>query len=192
LARILVAAGVVWALSVPPEARAEVLVRIDKSTQRMTVSVDGMPQHVWPVSTGRAGFGTPNGHFRPQRLARSWFSRKYYNSPMPHSIFFHRGYAIHGTNYLRQLGGIASHGCVRLAPRNAATLFALVQRHGQGNTRIVVTGANPTQIARRPNAPRRAAQRPYGASPYYEGPGYRVQTAPTPYPYYYAPYRQYY
>ena len=121
-------------------ARAGVLVRIDKSAQRMLVSVDGEPAYIWRVSTGRGGFGTPVGRFRPQWMARSWFSTRYYGSPMPHSIFFHRGYAIHGTNYISRLGGPASHGCVRLHPANAATLFHLVRRFGMGNTAIVISG----------------------------------------------------
>jgi len=152
--RSLVAAGALALLpaSMPDRAHADLQVRIDKSAQRMTVSVDGEPRHAWTVSTGRAGFGTPNGRFRAQWLARSWFSRKYYNSPMPHSIFFPGGFAIHGTNYISRLGGPASHGCVRLHPGNAATLFALVKQHGTGNTAIIVTGANATQIARRSGA----------------------------------------
>ena len=117
--------------------RAGVLVHIDKSAQRMFVSVDGQPAYLWRVSTGRGGFGTPTGRFRPQWMARSWFSTRYYGSPMPHSIFFHKGYAIHGTNYISRLGGPASHGCVRLHPANAATLFSLVQQEGLANTRIL-------------------------------------------------------
>lgn len=119
-------------------ARAEVVVEIDKYSQRMSVVVDGAPRYVWPVSTGRDGYGTPSGVFRPQTMARMWFSRKYYNSPMPHSIFFYHGFAIHGTNELSRLGGPASHGCVRLHPSHAATLFSLVQRGGPSNTRIVI------------------------------------------------------
>ena len=57
---------------------------------------------------------------------------------MPYSIFFYKGYAIHGTNYLNQLGGPASHGCVRLHPANAAALFAMVRQEGMGRTRIVI------------------------------------------------------
>ena len=82
--------------------------------------------------------GTPNGVFRPQRLARTWFSSRYYNSPMPYSIFFHRGYAIHGTYEISRLGGPASHGCVRLHPHNAAILYSLVRQDGMRNTRIVI------------------------------------------------------
>ena len=119
-------------------ARAGVVVEIDKSSQRMAVRVDGAMRYSWPVSTGRSGFGTPSGVFHPQMMARRWFSRKYYNSPMPHSIFFYHGFAIHGTYDLTRLGGPASHGCVRLHPSNAATLFALVSRQ-RGNTRIVIS-----------------------------------------------------
>jgi lipoprotein-anchoring transpeptidase ErfK/SrfK len=119
-------------------AQAAVLVVVDRASQQMSVEVDGQARYSWPVSTGKRGFGTPAGTFRPQRMARTWFSRTYYNSPMPYSIFFHGGYAIHGTNYLTQLGGPASHGCVRLHPANAATLFSLVQREGASRTRIVI------------------------------------------------------
>ncbi|HEV3183279.1 MAG TPA: L,D-transpeptidase [Xanthobacteraceae bacterium] len=125
-------------------AAANVVVTIDKSTQQMSVAVDGATRYSFAVSTGRAGYGTPNGTYHPERLARTWFSKKYYNSPMPHSIFFHGGFAIHGSYEISRLGGPASHGCVRLHPSNAATLYALVQKEGAGNTRIVITGSNPS------------------------------------------------
>jgi len=121
---------------------AGVRVHIDKATQRMGVWVNGDPAYLWRVSTGRGGFGTPVGRFRPQWMVRSWFSTRYYGSPMPHSIFFHKGYAIHGTNYISRLGGPASHGCVRLHPTHAAILYHLVQRAGMANTSIVITGGN--------------------------------------------------
>jgi len=108
----------------------------------MLVSVDGMPRYRWVLSTGRAGYGTPSGTYRPQRMERTWFSKEYYNSPMPHSIFFHGGYAIHGSYEIRRLGGPASHGCIRLHPANAATLFALVKQRGMSDTTIVVSGGH--------------------------------------------------
>src|SRR5262245_43172183 len=131
------AAFLLSCLSIAP-ASADVVVTIDKSAQRMSVSINGQPRHTWPISTGRSGYGTPNGVFAPQMMARRWFSRKYYNSPMPHSIFFYHGFAIHGTTDIRRLGGPASHGCVRLHPSNAATLYALVERNGRDNTRIEI------------------------------------------------------
>jgi lipoprotein-anchoring transpeptidase ErfK/SrfK len=138
-ARLALAAAVVMAgLAVMP-ARANVVVQIDKSSQRMAVSVDGMTRYNWPISTGRSGYGTPSGVYHPQLMARRWFSRKYYNSPMPHAIFFYGGFAIHGTYELSRLGGPASHGCVRLHPSNAATLFSLVEHSGPRNTRIEIS-----------------------------------------------------
>jgi lipoprotein-anchoring transpeptidase ErfK/SrfK len=119
-------------------AEASVLVHIDRPSQTMSVIVDGEPHYRWRVSTARRGYVTPPGTYHPQMLARSWFSRRYYNSPMPHSIFFYRGFAIHGTYEISRLGGPASHGCVRLDPPNAAILFGLVEREGTRNTTIVV------------------------------------------------------
>ena len=137
LLRISLAAAALLSLTAVA-ARASVLISVDKSMQQMSVSVDGMPRYRWVVSTGRAGYGTPSGVFGPQRMARSWFSHAYYNSPMPHSIFFHGGYAIHGSYAINRLGGPASHGCIRLHPSNAATLFSLVSHEGPGRTRIVI------------------------------------------------------
>ena len=140
--RVIVAALFAAALIVisPLGQRAEaaVVVDIDRGSQSMQVSVDGMPRYRWRVSTARRGYITPPGTYHPQMMARSWFSKLYYNSPMPHSIFFHGGYAIHGTYDIARLGGPASHGCVRLDPENAATLFELVQREGMSRTTIVV------------------------------------------------------
>jgi lipoprotein-anchoring transpeptidase ErfK/SrfK len=139
LARLALAAAVMTlGLALTP-ARAELVVHIDKSSQRMAVSVDGMTRYSWPVSTGRSGYGTPSGVYHPQLMARRWFSRKYYNSPMPHAIFFYGGFAIHGTYELSRLGGPASHGCVRLHPSHAAALFALVERNGPRHTRIEIS-----------------------------------------------------
>ena len=57
---------------------------------------------------------------------------------MPHSIFFSGGYAIHATPHVGNLGRPASHGCVRLSPSNAATLYGIVSRdRGDTTIRIV-------------------------------------------------------
>jgi lipoprotein-anchoring transpeptidase ErfK/SrfK len=125
-------------LTAAPRAEASVLVQVDRASQTMDVSVDGANLYTWRVSTGRPGYGTPTGTFRPQRMAARWFSTVYYNAPMPHAIFFYYGFAIHGTSDIARLGGPASHGCVRLHPRDAAVLFGLVQREGMHNTTIVV------------------------------------------------------
>lgn len=135
------------ALPFAADAQADIYVVVNKSAQRMTVMVDGRPRYNWAVSTGRNG-GPPSGTFRPQRLERMWHSRTYDWSPMPHSIFFHHGFAIHGTNYLSRLGTRASHGCVRLHPSNAATLFAMVKQRGMRSTTIVISDSMPRMANR--------------------------------------------
>jgi lipoprotein-anchoring transpeptidase ErfK/SrfK len=122
-----------------PAHAGTIVARIDLSEQTMRVYVDGWPRYTWAVSTARRGYVTPVGIYRAQRLEVVWYSRKYDMSPMPHSIFFKGGFAIHGTNYIKSLGKPASHGCIRLHPDNAAQLFALVRASGMANTQIVVT-----------------------------------------------------
>ncbi len=134
--------GALLCLSAP--AKAELLVSISKSQQRLAVAIDGAETFRWPVSTGVRGHETPTGKFRPTRLERHWYSRQYNLTPMPWAMFFNRGYAVHATMEVYNLGRAASHGCVRLRPDNAATLFALMRRQGLGNTQIVVKdGALP-------------------------------------------------
>jgi lipoprotein-anchoring transpeptidase ErfK/SrfK len=125
-------------LSVPSIAQADIVARINLSNQRMAVFVDGAPRYSWPISTARPGYRTPTGTFKPTALVRYHRSSIYDGSPMPYSIFFLRGYAIHGSYEIKHLGRPASHGCIRLHPANAAALYSLVQRYGTGNTLIKI------------------------------------------------------
>ena len=157
---LLVAPVILLCLPLAQGATAGVVVTINKATQRMTVAVGGEARYSWPVSTG--------GHY----------SREWDDAPMPHSIFFtSAGHAIHGTDAVRRLGSPASHGCVRLAPGHAAKLFALIQSEGLGSTKIVVTGAEASRLAkhrtergRRARAPRPDYDKPRYVETYYQYP----------------------
>ena len=140
----------------------DILIAINKPTQRMTVTVNGHVRYRWRVSTGATKYSTPAGSYTPFRMARMHYSREWDNAGMPHSIFFSsRGHAIHGSDHPR-LGTPASHGCVRLSLGNAATLFALVSARGVSNTKVVVRGPDPpgyyaaTQIPQRRQSARPA------------------------------------
>ena len=103
---------------------ATILINIDKTKQRMTVSLDGVERYNWPVSTGMTRYSTPSGTYTALSMNEIWYSKEWDNAPMPHAIFFMKdGHAIHGS-----LGKPASHGCVRIAPQNAATLYALASK----------------------------------------------------------------
>ncbi|PTW63467.1 L,D-transpeptidase-like protein [Breoghania corrubedonensis] len=149
LKRLLVVAAVVAALfgfaspagagPVTNAAVARVTAVISLKDQRMKVTVNGWKRYSWKVSTARRGYRTPTGTFRPTRMYERYYSKKYHHSPMPWSVFFYHGFAIHGTNAIGHLGRPASHGCIRLHPDNARKLFDLVKQYGSANTTIVVT-----------------------------------------------------
>ena len=141
--RILLVLAFVFAAS--PAFADSVLVIVDLQMQTMHVRVDGVTKHRWDVSSGRRGYNTPPGRYQPTRMYKRYFSRKYDNAPMPFSIFFHGGYAIHGTSDLRNLGRVASHGCIRLHPENAAALFDLVKQAGPENTVIRIEPSRAIQ-----------------------------------------------
>jgi lipoprotein-anchoring transpeptidase ErfK/SrfK len=113
-------------------------ISIDISTQSMSIYARGERQGSFKVSTGKAGYSTPRGSWRVQRMARVHWSRQF-RAPLPHAIFFVGGVAIHATKGIHKLGTRASHGCVRLSPGDAARVYSLVARHGMKNTLVTVT-----------------------------------------------------
>lgn len=168
----------------PPPPEPTLAISINLSSQRMTVTENGKAKYTWAISSGRSGYVTPTGTFRPVWMSKMWYSRKYDYAPMPHAIFFHGGTAIHATYATGMLGRPASHGCVRLAPGNAKTLFSLVNKHGKGMTRIVVHGSprhREPAVAYKKGSKRYATayRQPYGmpgayaysySQPYYSAP----------------------
>ena len=160
-------------------AFADVHISIDKTTQQMTVSVDGAPRYVWPVSTGRPGYNTPGGRFHPEWMSLLHHSKEYEDAPMPDSIFFEGGYAIHGYTDTPFGQAAVSHGCVRLPPRDAAALFSLVKQQGMANTTVIIHGHIPpggvVQEAENetwPPSPYGSAEQAYGPPPAQAAPTY--------------------
>jgi hypothetical protein len=137
-------------------AYAKVSVYIDLSTQTMHVQ-SSTGSYSWPVSTARAGYVTPRGTFSPIYMTRMTHSTLYNNAPMPHAIFFHSGWAIHGTTHVGALGSPASHGCVRLSPAHAAQLYSMVEAEGA----TITIGGSP-----RASGARYAGHRAHGALAY--------------------------
>jgi lipoprotein-anchoring transpeptidase ErfK/SrfK len=157
-----------------------VVITIDKTKQEMTVFIDGVEEYDWPVSTGRPGYSTPSGTYTPTSMNEVWYSKQWDNSPMPHSIFFMKdGHAIHGSYEVRTLGKPVSHGCVRISPQNAATLYDLVGKNGLENTQVVLTGDTPGGEAK--VASRAVPESRYGqASPGWPGDNYYSQHSAEP------------
>jgi hypothetical protein len=129
----------------PPRTKgSSILIAIDKAKQKMSVFVDGSKKYDWRISTGRPGYSTPSGSYTATSMNEVWYSKEWDNAPMPHAIFFMTdGHAIHGSYEVKSLGKPVSHGCVRLAPKNATILYALVGKNGLKNTQVVLAGVTP-------------------------------------------------
>jgi hypothetical protein len=110
------------ALPLSSTASANILIAIDKSAQHMSISVDGTPRSEWPASTGRAGYNTPKGALKVNRMDAEHFSQEWDNAPMPHAFFF-------------DMKG----------SRPAGMLFDLVKAEGMGNATVVVSGRTPSK-----------------------------------------------
>jgi hypothetical protein len=191
--------SVLFALAVllsATSAQAAILITVDKSTQQMTVDVDGVRRWTWSVSTGLPGHDTPSGNFTAFRMEADHYSKEWDDAPMPHSIFFtYKGHAIHGS-FAGHIGNPASHGCVRLAPENAAKLYELVEQQGLPNTKVVLTGDVQVAMAHRGGAAKeRSAAAPRPAARYAQRAGYPRAVPNSYYPatyqqnYSYQPYR---
>jgi hypothetical protein len=83
------------------------------------------------ISSGK-WFATPKGTYhiwyktRNQKMegGSKALGTSYYNLPnVPHNMFFHKGYAIHGAYWHNNFGTPMSHGCVNSPLPNVADLF---------------------------------------------------------------------
>ncbi|MCF6244882.1 MAG: L,D-transpeptidase [Sulfurovum sp.] len=124
-------------LRIDKQREKRILAKIDIATQRMYVYKGDTLLYTWKVSSGKRGHATPRGQYRALSTVKNYMSRKY-KAPMPYSVFFKPGYAIHATNSINKLGSPASHGCIRLHKSNASKFYALVRKMGKKNTTISI------------------------------------------------------
>lgn len=122
-----------------PARAASIVAKVDLSSQRMQVYLNGKKTYSWRVSTGKAGWRTPTGSYSPLVTYRNYYSKKW-GMNMPYLVLISRGgIAIHGTHATGKLGRTASHGCIRLHPSNAAKFYGLVRKYGKSSTRVIVS-----------------------------------------------------
>lgn len=149
--------------SVPTFVKKETLRWIDISIRDQTLVAyrGSKPVYATLVSTGRGGMGDPKTTHATPRGLYAIFSKhvstkmsgdeigsEYLIDDVPYVQYFHRGYAIHGAFWHDNFGRVQSHGCVNLAPRDAAWLFEFTGPevpegwHG----RFVKSGGTPVLI----------------------------------------------
>ncbi|GAA1981940.1 hypothetical protein GCM10009817_23990 [Terrabacter lapilli] len=101
---------------------------VDKATRTLTWVVDGRPRMVMWARFGRPGLETREGTFRVSRMYAYVISNLYF-TPMPYSMFFSGGQAVHYSSNFARLGyASASHGCVNIADlEQLRSLFSQVR-----------------------------------------------------------------
>lgn len=95
---------------------------VSKGDQKVFHFADGKLADVFTCSTALPQYDLKEGRYGVYLREKKHWSREW-EVWMPHSLFFHRGYALHATTMVRQLGRPASHGCVRLRPKDAEKLY---------------------------------------------------------------------
>lgn len=93
---------------------------IDQTCQVMFYVKQGRISRVLPVSTGRPGYPTPNGHYQLGWRAAGWTeSTEFPDGWMYDFQQFSSGKGVHGVSAGELLPYPASHGCVRMSVLNA-------------------------------------------------------------------------
>ena len=89
---------------------------VDLSAQTVTAYDGADPVRSFVVSTGTAAHPTVTGQFRVYIKLKStpMAGPGYYLPGVPWTMYYYKGYAIHGTYWHDNFGTPMSHGCVNL------------------------------------------------------------------------------
>lgn len=118
------------------------LIVVNKTTQRLTVLVNGQEVMEFPVSTGNPSTPTPNGEFRIQRKVekKDYAGPTYYIKDVLWSLQFLPGYYIHGAYWHDNFGRRTnSFGCVNLRDEDAKVLYRYISE----GVRVQIVGETP-------------------------------------------------
>ena len=119
-----------------PTAQAHTVQRNNRNSPRRRIEIDLSDQvlrawdgrtvvYMMPVSTGKPSTPTPVGRYRVQTKLRSTRMRGpgYDISNVPYTMYYYRGYAIHGAPWRKNFNVPGSHGCVNLSVKHARMLY---------------------------------------------------------------------
>lgn len=98
---------------------------VDISSQRLTAYQGNTPVFSTLISSGLPRTPTVIGRFKVYTKLRSTRMRgPGYDLPgVPYTMYFYKGYALHGTYWHNNFGHPMSHGCVNLRTSDAGWLF---------------------------------------------------------------------
>jgi hypothetical protein len=106
-------------------------IHVDLSEQTLTAAEGDQVRLATVVSTGKRGTTTRTGRFTvyAKTIHSSMRGRgadPYFAEEVPHVLHYDGGRALHGAYWHDRFGEVLSHGCINLAPADAAWLFAYI------------------------------------------------------------------
>jgi len=105
---------------------------ISKTDRRLTWVIDGVPQYSFAVRFGSDELPTREGVFHVYKKKVDVISNLYH-TPMPYSMFFSGGQAVHYSSNFARLGYTgASHGCVNVRDWDGVVRLYNESRIGDG------------------------------------------------------------
>jgi lipoprotein-anchoring transpeptidase ErfK/SrfK len=116
-----------WTYSADPEELADEgrWIDVNLSDQTVTAYEGATAVNEFLVSTGTSSHPTVTGQFRIYVKLKStaMAGPGYYLPGVPYTMYFYKGYALHGTYWHSNFGVPMSHGCVNLCTPDAEWLF---------------------------------------------------------------------
>ncbi|SFV63235.1 Mll1184 protein [hydrothermal vent metagenome] len=114
-------------------------IKVEIYRQVMKVYRENRLVYKWPVSTGRKGFETPLGSYRPIFIRENYNSKVCNRLFLKNVIFLKNDLAIFGANTDRPLKRGDAYRCIKLGNSNSKKLYNLVQQYGKRRVKIRIT-----------------------------------------------------
>ena len=113
--------------SVPAGAK---WIHVDLPEQTLVAYEGDRPVYATVISSGKEGYEPPAGLFKVQQKyisttmnATDPIDGFYEVEEVPWTLYYHRGYALHGAYWHTDFGKVRSHGCTNIAPVDARWLY---------------------------------------------------------------------
>ena len=109
----------------PPAPTSGRWIDVNLSTQRVTAYQGNTAVRSTLASTGLPRTPTPTGQYRiyVKYVSTLMSGPGYYLPNVPYTMYFYRGYGLHGTYWHSNFGHPMSHGCINLPTPEAQWLF---------------------------------------------------------------------
>ena len=105
-------------------------IHVDLGEQTLVAYQGDKPVYATLISSGKEGYEPPTGLFEVQQKyisttmnATDPIDGFYEVEEVPWTLYYHRGYALHGAYWHTDFGKVRSHGCTNIAPVDARWLY---------------------------------------------------------------------